>query len=130
MIPHEEVDRKGWEVHLPRALPRCDCLWRPSATPKSARAPPRSGGAGVAFRNGFELHREKKNGELHLKKRPRRAFGKRPPEPGKPKENQAGHSPERAVEGQRGGARPARHGILDDGYTSKGVAVRQRRVGN
>ena len=43
-----------------------------------------------------------------IKTRPRRrAFGKRPPAPRKPKENQAGHSPERAVEGQEMNKGPA-----------------------
>ena len=38
---------------------------------------------------------------LHIKTRPRRAFGKRPPAPRNQNENnQAGHSPEHTVEGQ------------------------------
>ena len=47
-------------------------------------------------------HCIKKNNFRGLKKnRTRRAFGKRPPAPRKPKgKNQAGHSPKRTVEGQ------------------------------
>ena len=49
-----------------------------------------------------------------IKKRPRRAFGKRPPAPRKTKrENQAGHSSERTVEGQGGSTRP--------GFTARGL---------
>ena len=50
---------------------------------------------------------EKEEEEISIKKRPSRAFSKRPPAPRKPKGNQAGHSPERTVKGQSAVARTA-----------------------
>ena len=49
------------------------------------------------------LQKKNDDDELHLKTRPRRAFGKRSPAPRKPKgKPQAGHSSERTVEGRPG----------------------------